>query len=639
MGKEKSVKNLIKIFEDVEKSSEISIEQQKNGMWALVIEQRAPHIDSSIQHTNSGKSLFFRGHCIDHENEKLVLGSTAFVECCDKDFTSTPLDLEGAFVLAAWDDNRLLIQNDLFNLFSVCWFSTEDMIVASDSLYLLTQLRSSLGLPCILNRDVAATRAWTHGLANAAMTNDTMIKDINFLSPGYTVSVNFRPASLFTRYSVLKEFKVNKQYRPLRKIFESPIENYPKYLLKCIETLYKTLLTLTRVEGLSYSLSLSGGLDSRILLALCLKSPEIMETINFKTNEHSSRAADYNIVKKLMKKYNLSLKEKSTINIKKKKIDNPFGLWILSNLGLFDMVYLRKTYFPSPYVLDIGGHGAEAVKGTFVRPLSSLIDWAPKNTYETINKTLQRTLIQHGIKPESPDAIQWHHMSFKSGLQNGSFIDCSCFSLRPLLQHQLFSLSRAKCNPNQFPVREKPSLLQDLLIITDPDIAGMPFDKIKKNISRDVIKSRLESLNISFNPEGLEPYLVLGGIADIVNGPAETFLPLVEQYNLRERDPVEAIQEILETHWSKIKGSELEIMYRPAYDLAIERFDVDDPYLPNAGAPVAKIFALSMVDSIKPFQQTKKKEEKIKVKKKKRKHWIIRYLKWRYKIIKQFFRR
>ena len=34
-------------------------------------------------------------------------------------------------------------------------------------------------------------------------------------------------------------------------------------------------------------------------------------------------------------------------------------------MGIFDMMYLHDSYWPKPYIIDMGGHGAESIKGTF----------------------------------------------------------------------------------------------------------------------------------------------------------------------------------------------------------------------------------------------------------------------------------
>ena len=42
--------------------------------------------------------------------------------------------------------------------------------------------------------------------------------------------------------------------------------------------------------------------------------------------------------------------------------------------GIFDMMYLHDSYWENPFLVDIGGHGAEIVKSTFANSkISNLI--------------------------------------------------------------------------------------------------------------------------------------------------------------------------------------------------------------------------------------------------------------------------
>jgi len=616
MGKEDSVRALLSGLSVDGDSPEVTLEQQANGWWALVVERRAQHVASSIQQTENGQSLFFRGYCIDHEGESMVLGAPGFSAWCDRDLTRTPLDLEGTFVLAAWDEERLLLQNDLFSLFPVCWFSTNEVVVASDSLYLLSRMRRALGLPCKLNKRVMYSRAWTHGLACAVMSNETIVKGIQILSPGKHIEVNFnRPKPMAKLVHI-----------PIKQIFLQEFSSYSSALVDSTRKFHSSIMSLLHFEDVHINFGLSGGLDSRIILAILLKNPELMNKVSITTNTHASRRGDFEVVSELAEKYGFRFnnmkeelseyrKHSTTKSVSEK---NGFGFWVLSCMGLFDMMYFHDSYWKNPNVLDMGGHGAEAVKGTFSSMRFEVLlhrktmnrkfrftraYWRDrrmvKNSqrrWNAIRQEVSDGLLSSGIDLDESGALQWHYLCYKSPIQNGRFIDRSCIALRPFLQRNLYALSRFEHNPFLTSGEGQATLLHDMLILIDPELAAHPFENSKNDVDSDYIEERITALNQEISFDDIKPYAIHGSVTDIANGPANAFMSMVQNYDIGDEDRRSAILSKLEVCWQKIAGTGLGEIYESAYELARERLEDQDCYLANAGTPAAKILALSMVD-------------------------------------------
>ena len=191
MGKKNLIFQIHDFFikEDPNHSNEVSLSHQFDEYWALVIDNKAPQIKSSISDINHHHNgYFFKGWFQDHNSESIVIGSKGYHTWKNSQH-ATANDLEGAYICAHWTHKSLVIENDLFSYFPVLFFSTNNVVVASDSMYVLSRIRRVLNLPCKLNHDVIHTRSWTHGLACAMMSNDTQIEEIKLLSPGKTVNV------------------------------------------------------------------------------------------------------------------------------------------------------------------------------------------------------------------------------------------------------------------------------------------------------------------------------------------------------------------------------------------------------------------------------------------------------------------
>ena len=122
-----------------------------------------------------------------------------------------------------------------------------------------------------------------------------------------------------------------------------------------------------------------------------------------------------------------------------------------------------------------------------------------------------------GIKFVNKRKMQWHHLAYKSAIQNGRSLDRTMLSLRPLMNKRLCSLGL------NAPLGEPNTILQDMLVIIDPELAGIPFDKVEKNISKTAISAIISELKKIGGLKKIQPYSLRGGILDMKNGVLKSF--------------------------------------------------------------------------------------------------------------------
>ena len=622
MGNESKIscihKQLVKL--NPKQIDEISMNHQFGDYWSLIIERRPQHIDTSIQNLNSEEKRhgsFFKGWFQDHDTQSIVVGPSGYHEWRKSSNPTVPLDYEGTFVHACWDQNILVIENDLFSYFPVMFFSTPDIVVASDSLFVLSKIRGMLGLRCKLNRDVIHSRAWTHGLACAVMSNQTIIKGIQLLSPGKHIEVQFNLRAKSIAQII---------HQPLKEKFVENFTSYPETLIDATRKLYASTMSLLHLDDIHINFGLSGGLDSRLILGVLLKNPEVMNKVSITTNIHPSREADLAIVSSLAEKYGFKFNNKKlelsehrkSPDVESTTISNAFGLWVLSNLGLFDMMYLHNSHWKHPNVIELGGHGAETVKGTFTpmkfedylhrktmtRKFSfkrsywrdrSLVK-ASQRRWDGIRNEMENGLESSGISLDEPGAIQWHHLCYKSPIQNGRFLNRSIIAIRPFIQRSLFALSKSNLNPFLNAAKGEPTLLHDMLILLDPELAAEPFDNPKKNLTPEYIQQQQKIIDSPLTFEDIVPYTIHGSATDILNGPPNIFMAMVNGLDFEGDDMKKMTLKLLEENWSKIEGTPIGEIYQSAYDMAKVRLTDPDFYPPSAGTPAAKIIALLMID-------------------------------------------
>jgi len=592
-------------------SDECTIGKHSESISYLIVERKQGNQEKNIHCVDNelgGKeNFFFKGWINDHDKKSISLGAKGFREYCisheGKTLTSSPLDVEGSFVLAAWDEEKLLIQNDLFSLFPVVYFSTPNLVVASDSLFVLSKIRKSLGLPCTLNKNVVYSRAWTHGLACAVMSDETMVKGINLLTPGSHISVDLKQLDS-KRFMMLRPSAVKTIQRNVKSLFTHGNLSYEEALIEGVRQLRGSISAIMQLDNVRVKFGLSGGLDSRLLLALLLKNPKWMDRVDITSSTHSSRSKDLEIVNALASKFNFqfnnsnqSFDRKEETGISPIRVTNSFGLWVLASMGLFDMMYLYRSYWPSPVVIEMGGHGAEIIKGTFSETqLSTILYRKPRNRYKAIYKEIRTALGKLGINSDEKSPLQWHHLCFKSAIQNGRFVDRTNLALRPFLNRLLYSLTRSEINPFRQYIDGEPTLLHDIIIMLNSELTAHPFENSNYNITKEYIDGRLEKLGQQNDINEMEPYQVHGSVMDIVNGPPETFMAMVSDYNFQGKNQKKATLELLEKQWSNIVGTNLGKIFQSAYDLAKTRLEDPDFYPPSAGTPAAKILSFSLLD-------------------------------------------
>ena len=620
MGKEPEISTIHRKISELLPNSEleISISHQSNGYCTLIVERRSEEIITSIQSDTSKKEKsesYFKGWFQDHDSESIVIGPLGYKNWKKSHGEPVPLEFEGTYVHANWTEQNLTIENDLFSYFPVMFFSTSSVIVASDSLYVLSRIRRMLNLPCKLNHEVIHSRSWTHGLACALMSNQTQIQGIQILSPGKHIESTLGPK--------LSTMVIHK---PIKEIFQDEHTSYAQALVEATRQLYASTMSFSHIEDIHLNFGLSGGLDSRLLLAILLKNRQSLSKVSITTNTHVTRKGDFQVVSDLSAKYNFDFNNKKqeliehreNPQVKNAREENTFGYWVLSNMGIFDMMYFHNSYWKHPNVIEMGGHGAETVKGTFVsmkfedylhrKKLTRKARFSrsyfrdrktvkkSQKTYDSIQREMRTGLASSGIDLDGPGSIQWHHLCYKSPIQNGRFLDRSLIALRPFIQRSLFALSRSELNPFIAVKKGDPTLLHDMLILLDSNLAAEPFENSKNNLTESYIQERLQTIDSDISFEDINPYTIFGAATDIVNGPPRIFMKMVADFDIGNSEPKAAILTMLEERWMKIKGTKLGDVYQSAYDTAKERLLDPDFYPPSAGTPAAKIISLMMTD-------------------------------------------
>ena len=539
--------------------------------------------------SNPETTEFFSGWMNDHQNSCIYLGQKGF-RMGVKRHQRNNLNLkEGAFIHSSWNRKEFTLQHDCFGLYPVLYFQERDVFVASDSLLCLTKIRTILNLENKVEEKVHASRSWKHGLAKCLMSNSTVVKGIEYLPPASSITVRQIGADQQFR------LEVKKQIPKMPHVFASKSKSYHEVLEQSFREIVGTILAIQSVQGINIELGLSGGLDSRVLLAALRYDSPLAANIFIRTNTHSSRSKDLDIVTRMSRKMNFRLNENSQKDLHKANVprriknSNPFGNWALTNLGIFDMMYMYADYWEHPYNIQLGGHGAEIVKGTFAKMSFFKIAFRYRTPirYLLLRRELKRALRSIGVPFRSKNKLQWHHLCYKSAIQNGRSLSQSLLALRPFMNMTMCSYGLK--NP-------KNKLLQDLLILLDSELAVFPFDEESKNMSSEYVEARKQQLSPIDVSDASTPYRVYGGVENIQNGLLSSLLEFGKEFQLGSKSTRESLLMNIENVWACIESPYERTLYEDVFTMAHQELSKQDAYIPSAGSNASKIFALDLFD-------------------------------------------
>lgn len=522
---------------------------------------------------------FFRGMLLNHQDREIVLGQDGFTSWKEKNKTRDYRMFEGGFVSIEWSKKIITVQHDCFGIYPIFCYNDPEICIISDSLFMISRAMKMSGITLRLNQNVNLTRSWTYGLACSIMTKETIIRDVLYIPPCANLKITTDKGKLSCWEEQLD----------ITKVFHPEKKSYIETLVEVKNEMVSIINTARTHTHLGFKFGLSGGLDSRVILALLSQPSNNLEQVYINSNTHSSRGADYAIAKSLSEKFEFKINQEIPSNGKKSiRVNNPYGNFLLFNLGVFDMTYLYRSYWETPSTIEIGGHGAEIAKGTFskIRLIRKMSIWRPDKKI-SLYREIRRSLKPFGIRMYEKKSTQWHHLLYKSAIQNGRYLERTQLSLRPLMNRKLAALGlNHKYSENK--------VLKDLLILLSPELASHPFDQSSKNIDESYIKD-ISDKSEKYRSKSTKKYSCYGDSELMKNGAIQSFSSLTENYTLDEKDKKKSLLDLMENTWVKLNDKKLKRIYSKAYSMAKTRLNDDESYLPSAGSPASKIIALGIL--------------------------------------------
>lgn len=470
----------------------------------------------------------FKGYAIDHENSEIIFSGAG-------ESPSIFHPKEGCYLRGQLVGGNFFLGSDLFSQLAVNYFCESGVAAFSDSLFLLAELRRKLGLKNILDQDVALSRAWLNGIASQQVSENSMIQNVLYKPIGSKLRVFGNEGGA--------RLKVEREMLP--EIFLKDIDDYRSTLAEGAERISSLIATYGELANAGCNVNISGGLDSRVCFAAALRSNGYND-FTFTSNKKS--LDDYEVAEEICKKHSVHIGHSRKMD---RIVQERLPTWFAFSAGLYDPLHapgfrLRNVNF------EIGGHGAEAIKGNYGwRSISSI---EPKGFNNEVKEAFQNQakqgLLPLGVSPESNFASEWHYLAYRNSIHSGRSTMTSLVSSRPILQSNLVGLSFSGVNEYSTPKKNDPSIISDLLIYLNEDLAKARFDKQEKNLSEGYVRDRRKYLGAATGEA--YPYKIVGSPDTVSSGPLELVLKLALQHGFKSGLFSDKIKKLSRNGYDKI---------------------------------------------------------------------------------------
>lgn len=530
--------------------------------------QRLLYIARNGRSDVDAEGQIFRGYALDFERQQLVFGLQGVIEAGKKFgalYAREPV--EGCYFSVEWNGDRVLISNDLFGMCSLFSFAENDCVAFSDSVFLLSRIRKVLNLPRTVNSVAAHARAWGNAMAGQMLSPHSIVEEITFLPPGVTAEV-----------LVGDVLRLYRRVTPLPELF-SDIDSEPYgEALKDSARRFVSLIDALAGTGLeALKLSVSGGLDSRVCIAAALLSPaarqaSVLSCIN-KSQQH---ATDYQVVSELSERFAFPLGSRSAGAPQKprtRSIKHNLGFWFLASSGAYDFMVAPAYYSVVSDGFTVGGHGAETIKGNYGwRSVGTIADKiADPLLAQAFRQQVEYGISTLGVEANSTVGSEWHYLAYRNAIHSGRISSVSMVGFRPFQMRRLVALAHSRLSPFPRPPKGSPSVVNDLVIALQPDVAGHRYDDPHKNMTHDFIQERLKAIGGPLSAADITPFTVLGDQSKVSSGFSGIFKRMAEEDGLWTDAARGRIVELATAGHSKATDLGLGEVYGPVHAEAMAK--------------------------------------------------------------------
>ena len=510
-----------------------------------------------VRHGLSAGTLTL-GWALDHADRSIRVGARALRAATETDIGVD--NREGLFVDIGWSADSVIIRRDVLGHYPVFWTTVTSVVLVSDSALAPRRSRDILGAESHPNPDVIVARSWSKVITNQPLSPDTGCQEIRYLPIGakLRMAIGDRGATAGVTPVGLRQT-----------LGEPPAADYAEELLHGAREFASGLTSLARAFPDRIRLSLSGGLDSRLVLAAIGIDPAVLAGMDINTGTRVDQETDRGAVMALSEAHGFEVNRPDQPRLTKVKVKLPLGHWALASLGTYDQVIIR-TYFWERAMVNLGGHSGEALRGgPGQQRIRSLGGGLERPLRRALHRQIRAGLRAVKVRWTDRDARLLHWLAYRSPFHAGLPVGQGApFSYRPLNTRRLIALALSDRNPLPYPDKGSASMSTDLLAVLGVDFARTPFAGGARGVTFEQIRHRHRDAlrGATLTIADLERYRIIGHPDDLDIGTPTSLLALAGDYSVAGAGHEELIHDRANRSWRRIVDSPFAPAYLPHFE-------------------------------------------------------------------------
>lgn len=535
--------------------TETVLQPLEDGWWRCFV---AAGVDSCLTHRG-----FFRGVAVTD-------GKLHFQQAPGGDLAW------GAFISAEVCGDALRVRRDVFGM--VPMFSTSDngFSAVSDSVLLLASLRRALDAPLTADHANLRARSILHLASAQTVSSATHFQEISAVAAGREVRISHD--------------RVDEGRSRMPEVLE-PAERYPEAVRQAAEQLAGTVSAMAQIEGWSTELAMSGGLDSRLLLAAAHRVQANIRVSSRRTTQSHQR--DFAVAERVAAEFSFAFAEDvgNGSDLSAEAVLAAYGTY---TAGVYDRVGGLRQRQPGSTRIHISGAGIGAAKGAWGwRPwrafATSVVegdDHASVQAKRAFERAGARALLDAGFDPESPSTSETFYALYRLGLHSGASLGPGAVhALQPLASPAITAAGRAAGGGD---------VVLDLTLLLSPEMTVHEYDRPGRGLTKTQADQRLRELGgLVSAPRNYE---VVGRPEDVPVGASQLSLSVARSLGFTGEDP-RAVLEWFSDDIQRLPGN-LQQHYRRIYDNGVWMLGKADGHVASAGPSLAKAAGLRVLAAL-----------------------------------------
>jgi hypothetical protein len=431
-------------------------------------------------------------------NDTIIIGEEAFLNYTKQEPFQSEKFFDGRFGLIAEEKDCYIAKTDALGQEIFYYYKKNKDWAFSNSFYYLLQWLETNKISCkayeaslysgLIGNPFFSTRQG-HTLGRELLSNNTTIEEIKVLPKNFYLKIRRETNTL----EVLED----------KNIYIDPNKTYEELLLDYVTKWSSRIKALAEKFPHTIKIDLTGGLDSRVILALTSFSLPQISQLHFQSSQKEIHQKDFQIANMIGNFLGFSIQNKLIFKERISPLES-YELWKYGNLGVYFPIYF-PTHREPTNIFYLQGSGGESFRqyytGTAKQIAQRVHHYFPNEySLKLVQKELLDSVTNLGYSTSSLEGMREHYKNFRSRFHFGRNWIRTC-SFNCITPFNSLELNYAAKKLSDLDIASN-KIHCDLLCLLNPLLATMPFDETSKTFSVEQLdKAPFKGLLKSTFPE------------------------------------------------------------------------------------------------------------------------------------------